>query len=405
MSTKTSVFIASFSACASVAALLGACATDGETRPEDKPPPSTIPEPTADGGADATTAEADAGACADCDYFPETCTPEVLCPNGPFDPKGLGAGLSPMAQINVIRGRSTNDVWVAGAMGALAHFDGTSWAVSDPGAKETLRALLLRDSGEIVFGEVAKIFTRGLPVDDGGTPSAGGWVVRDRSSIDFEYDPESLKLTAAWASPDSEWIWCATTAKRPGMANGLWRLRVSPSAPPEVTAALPPGRCSEIPCSQMLALHGAAADSLWAVGMGGAAVRVTGAESDTPTVTPFNTQTLNALQGVWTASDTEAWAVGTQGTIRHYAGDPVSWEVSNAPTKVDLFSVWGSSGSDVWAVGDDAVVLHYDGTSWSRVKVAGLGPRRPKLTAVWLAAPGHVVVGGEGVILSLGGKP
>lgn len=402
---KTSVLLAALAACASVTTtLLGGCATDGDTRAEPPPPPNPAMG-TGDGGADAA-AEADAGPCSDCEYFPEACTADILCPNGPFDPTGQGAGLSPMAQINVIRGRSTSDVWVAGAIGALAHFDGSSWTVSDPGAKETLRALLLRNPGEVVFGEVAKIFTRGLPVDDAGAPSAGGWIVRDRSSIVPEYDPSSLKLATAWATPDSDWLWCATTANQPGMPNGLWRLRLSPSAPPEVTAALPWGKCSEIPCSQMLALHGASADALWAVGMAGSAVRVTDAESDTPNVAVFNTQTWNALQGVWTASETQAWAVGTQGTIRHYAGDPLLWEVvSDVPTKVDLNSVWGSSPSDVWAVGDDAVVLHYDGTSWSRVKIAGLGERRPKLTAVWLAAPGHVWVGGEGILLSLGGQP
>jgi len=59
----------------------------------------------------------------------------------------------------------------------------------------------------------------------------------------------------------------------------------------------------------------------------------------------------------------------------------------------------------VWAVGDGAVVLHYDGTRWSRMKIAGLGPRRPDLYTVWTAAPGHVWIGGHGVFLSLGGKP
>ena len=63
-----------------------------------------------------------------------------------------------------------------------------------------------------------------------------------------------------------------------------------------------------------------------------------------------------------------------------------------------------SISTDVWAVGDEGVVLRYDGKSWSRVKVAGLGAERPNLTAVWVAAGGHVWVGGEGVVLSLRGK-
>ena len=403
---KKSFLFATMAACAAGATTLGACATDGDTQ-KAAPPPSTTWTPTADAGADAPSPEDDAGSCAECEYFPETCTDDVLCPNGLFDATGTGTGLTPMARINVIRGRSRSDVWAAGAMGALAHFDGTSWTISDPGPKETLRALLLRNPGEIVFGEATKIITRGLPVEGAGEPSSGGWTTRPYSMLDWEYyDPFALKLATAWSSPDSERVWLAMTAHTAGATDGLWRLRITPSAPPEIIRALPPYTCSAVPCSQLLAMDGVEASSFWAVGMGGAIVRVTDAESDSPSITAFNSQSWNALQGVWTTSANEAWTVGTQGTIRHWVGDPLVWEVAtDVPTNVDLYSVWGSSGNDVWVVGDDAVVLHYDGEHWSRMKIAGLGRRRPTLTAVWVSEPGHVWVGGDGVILSLGGKP
>jgi photosystem II stability/assembly factor-like uncharacterized protein len=79
--------------------------------------------------------------------------------------------------------------------------------------------------------------------------------------------------------------------------------------------------------------------------------------------------------------------------------------VSDVPATENLHAVWGTSSSDVWVVGDGACVLHWDGTTWSRVKVTGLGERRPDLFAVWAPGPGHVWVGGDGVLLSLGGKP
>jgi len=72
------------------------------------------------------------------------------------------------------------------------------------------------------------------------------------------------------------------------------------------------------------------------------------------------------------------------------------------PTEEDLHAVAGSSSFDVWAVGDKGVVLHYDRTTWSRVKVAGMGRRRPELLSVWVPEPGKVWVGGA--LLSLGGK-
>jgi photosystem II stability/assembly factor-like uncharacterized protein len=156
----------------------------------------------------------------------------------------------------------------------------------------------------------------------------------------------------------------------------------------------------------MTNIHGLSANFLWAVGHTGAALRITSADGDTPTVEPFNTQTWETFYGVWTASESEAWAVGTKGLVRHYTGDPLLWDiVSDVPTSEDLHAIWGSSPSDIWAVGDAATVLHYDGTAWARVKIAGLGELRPRLTAVWAPSPGHVWIGGQGVLLSIGGKP
>ena len=120
---------------------------------------------------------------------------------------------------------------------------------------------------------------------------------------------------------------------------------------------------------------------------------------------PLNSRTWVGLNGVWAASDTDAWAVGGTGTIRHYTGDEINWDVvSDVPTDVDLNAVWGTSPDDVWAVGDAGVVLHFDGQKWSRMKIAGLGNRRPDLYAVWAPEPGHVWIGGQGILVALGGK-
>jgi len=159
-------------------------------------------------------------------------------------------------------------------------------------------------------------------------------------------------------------------------------------------------------CGVMQSIHGSSPDELWAVGRRGATFHVTGAQSETPTITAFDSRTVAELDGVWAASPTDAWAVGGAGTIRHYTGGAVSWDVvDDVPTDEDLHAVWGTSSADVWAVGDGPTVLHYDGATWSRVEVAGLGQRRPNLFSVWTASPGHVWIGGDGVILSLGGKP
>jgi photosystem II stability/assembly factor-like uncharacterized protein len=127
---------------------------------------------------------------------------------------------------------------------------------------------------------------------------------------------------------------------------------------------------------------------------------------DAPTIEVFNTQTYDALFGVWVSPESDVWAVGGNGTIRRHSGSSILWEVvTDVPTTRSLRAVSGSSSSDIWAVGESGVVLHYDGKHWSRIPIAGLGLRRPDLTAVWVPQPGHVWIAGAGVVLSLGGSP
>ena len=396
MSRRWLVLVACATACASTEVLDGSGPPD-ESRGVPEPGPSL------DGGLDAAR-EVDACPDADCEYFPEVCSPDSLCPNGPFDSTPSGDGLDPLLMINVIRGRSTSDIWAAGAMGAIAHFDGPFWTRSDLGSRETLKALWLLDSGEVTFGTFSRTYTRGLEVGDAGAgASAGGWTL-GVPAIPPDLRPTQVQLGSTWSAPGSKWLWCAATPIFQG--SGLWRMRRSPEAVLAVEAGGAADVCSVEPCGRMNSIHGASANELWAVGEVGSAVRITGADGDSPVIQGFNTQTWNALNGVWAASPTDVWAVGAGGTVRHYTGDAMLWEtVAGVPTNEVLRAISGSSSSDIWAVGDAGIVLHYDGKSWSRVKVAGLGPRRPDFTTVWVAAPGHVWVGAQGVILSLGGKP
>ncbi len=407
---KPKALLASAVVACAAGTLLVACA--GDSAPSDGEPDDGSPDAGAardSSNVDANAEpDAEAGACADCEYFPQDCEAQFLCPTGPY---GSGASsLDMRAQLNAIRGRSRNDVWVVGALGAAAHFDGTSWTRSDVGSGETLRAIWLRDSAEVGFGTFESIYTRGIDIQEGTppAPSPDGWTARGAAQVPpFSiYDKSRIQVTSAWAAPDAEWLWCTTTTYFASQTSGLWRLRVSSTGKPVVDVGIPPATCRDFPCSQMTNIHGKSADELWAVGYKGAAVRITGADGDAPVMSVFNTQTYAALFGVWVSPESEVWAVGANGTIRRHAGTSLLWDVvTDVPTTEHLRAVSGSSGSDIWAVGDSGVVLHYDGKSWSRVKVAGLGVRRPDLTAVWVPEPGHVWIAGAGVILSLGGLP
>jgi len=381
---------------------LTACATTEAVRseaPVDEP--STVID-APDAGPDVEVREASTP-CAECDLFPAECTPDALCSNGPFEPGTAGKRIEPATPILAIRGRSASDVWAAGALGALAHFDGTSWRGIDTGGRETLRTLWLRSSEEVALASLTRIYARGVDADGGAGPSADGWALHETKLPPGAFEM-FMSLKSGWAAPGASSFWCASYDAYAG--NGLLRMRLGASSKFELGSGIDPGTCFSLRCGQMTSIHGASANELWAVGMAGAAVRISDAESNAPSAKVFDTQTWNALNAVWMASASDAWAVGAEGTIRHYTGDPEAWEiVEGVPTSEALNGVWGSSPTDVWAVGNAGVVLHYDGTRWSQVKVAGLGGSRPDLTTVWVASPGHLWVGGHGVILSLGGKP
>ncbi|MDF2695494.1 MAG: hypothetical protein K0S65_3877, partial [Labilithrix sp.] len=177
-------------ACTSANAIID----DDGTRPGE----SVLPDAALalDDGGDALAP--DDAPCSDCEYFIDTCSPSAFCPNGPFDPNTLGGSVDTRTSITVIRGHSVSDVWAAGAVGAIAHFDGTSWTRSDSGSQETIRALWLRDSTELAVGTTfGHIFTRGVVIQDGGAvPSDGGW-----SAYAFPSSRPWLLFTAAWAAP------------------------------------------------------------------------------------------------------------------------------------------------------------------------------------------------------------
>lgn len=372
---------------------LAACASDEE---------AAVLEPD---GTETVTLQSDAGAldvvdggdggalCTtdDCVFFPDACGPEVLCLNGLFDSVDSSAEPSWRTRVTAIGGRSPADVWLVGTVGMAAHFDGTSWNQADLGTGESLRFLWLTSAGEVAFGTPDRLYSRGLGSEDAGI-SPDGWAVRSIA----EYSASSV-VTATWTMPGSNLLWLATNTD-------VRRLELNGSTFTS-RPGLPASVCQSRPCRWLRSLHGTSAGTIWAVGDNGAAVRILGADGDAPELQVTNPLTWKRLNGVWAVSDTEAWAVGVDGTILHNTGAQSSWEVvTNVPTTEHLNAVTGSSSSDIWAVGDAGVVLHYDGTAWSRVKIAGLGTRRPDLYTVWSAGPGQVWIGGQGVLLALGDK-
>lgn len=408
MKTARNLFFAVCAASIATSAFVVACASDETTTSGEDD--ASILAPVPDAAVDGDAAEDDAEACSDCEWFPADCTSDALCPNGPFQGTGSGA-LAWNVQITSIRGRSATDVWAVGSLGGIAHFDGTSWSPSDAGRRDTLRAMWLRDGAEVAFGTADVIVTRGLPVEDGGSVQGDGWTTRT-ATCPATYQTSGTLVSSAWAPPGSDDLYFTVTSPVADRKSGLWRLALSASGDFQVKDVFDQvkkgvfGLCNSLPCSQLTSLYGVSRSELWTVSLSGAALHITEADGIDPIVDVFNTQTWDALYGIWGASASDVWAVGARGTVRHYGGSGQIWDiVDGIPTNQNLNAIWGSSSSDIWAVGDAGVVLHYDGTTWSRVKIAGVAKKRPKLTTVWMPSPGHVWIGGEGIVLSLGGTP
>ncbi len=74
------------------------------------------------------------------------------------------------------------------------------------------------------------------------------------------------------------------------------------------------------------------------------------------------------LRGIEAVNPSLAFAVGSNGLIRRWAGS--SWSSQTSPTSHDLYSIDSTSPSDIVAVGGNngrAVIIRYNGADWSTV--------------------------------------
>jgi photosystem II stability/assembly factor-like uncharacterized protein len=78
------------------------------------------------------------------------------------------------------------------------------------------------------------------------------------------------------------------------------------------------------------------------------------------------------LQAVWGESESELFAVGSNGTILRYQGDGVDWtdasQNKDTPSTCAFYDVWGRSAINAWAVGSSCI-YHFDGAIWKKESV------------------------------------
>ena len=122
------------------------------------------------------------------------------------------------------------------------------------------------------------------------------------------------------------------------------------------------------------------------------------------------------LWGVLALSNTDAWAVGSNGgsgIAEHWDGTRWTWIPSPQPGNYanDLNGVAALSSSDVWAVGSHqnykgmyqepqkTLVEHWDGASWSVIASPNPGMFYNSLSAVTALAPNDIwAVGAQGTV-------
>lgn len=121
------------------------------------------------------------------------------------------------------------------------------------------------------------------------------------------------------------------------------------------------------PTRKIYAISMASADAGWAVGekydgsgspVGSLILRYA---NGTWAETPLSSSAY--LYAVVAVSPTEAWAVGSHGTILHATNG--QWSPASSPTGRTLRGVAMVSAAEGWAVGDGGTILHYQGGKWA----------------------------------------
>jgi hypothetical protein len=99
------------------------------------------------------------------------------------------------------------------------------------------------------------------------------------------------------------------------------------------------------------------------------------------------------VYAAWSASPSDAWAVGYMGGIAHWTGG-TTWNTVTSPTTFSLLHVFGLSATDIYAAGAGGLI-HYDGTSWTSFPVQ---PPEPQIADIWAtSATDLFVAGGAGL--------
>jgi hypothetical protein len=253
--------------------------------------------------------------------------------------------------LNAVWGSSSTDVYAVGDSGKIMHFTGGAWTVEAPPALFTssLKGVWGTSDGTTVFAV-----------------AAGGAILRRVAGIWLSApSPATQDLLAIWGT--------GTTFYTVGVSGSIY-----------TTTGLGWSTMTTPVVNTLRSIRGTSTTDIYADGDNGTVIHYNGTTwSIVPT--PF-VQTLFGISDGGAGGTT--WAVGLNGTLFSYNG--TSWSLDPA-SGMSIYSIYASGPSDIWAAGQTGVVLHYNGSSWA---LSGAGV---PITAVWGTSSSNVYgVGGGG---------
>jgi hypothetical protein len=277
--------------------------------------------------------------------------PELTAPG--TEPPGISV---PNVGVQALWATARDDVWAAGAEGALLHFDGTAWTRVESG---TTRDLL-----EITGSGPDDVWAVGDDVVIHYDGSSWSEVLVDMYEI----------LITAWSGGRDE-LWAAGNATDVGLGvlrrwDGTdWQVAVAPGV------------------RTLWALWGLDIGDMWTGGHGadGAPFLAHGVDG------AFEQQTYpgGSPRAIWGSASDDVWIAPFDGDLHRWNG--AAFESVPRAGEVPLLGLHGTAANDVWAVGGDGLILHFDGQAWQPIDSGTTAT----FTAIWATAADDAWIAGS----------
>ncbi len=292
-------------------------------------------------------------------WSPACATPGTSCtvkPTQPLEltalfcsPSGWCQRNAPIKQTNLrgVWSGGPGNVWVVGAGGTVAHYDGKAWTAVPVVTNPSYSFYSVASTGpsDIVIG--GSLVTSATP----GAQAEGAI---------FSYNGGTWTQVATPARTVRDiWLASPTSGRAVGDAGLIYYRNGTGWTGADLTNT-----------GKVYWSAWSTGSTEYIVGTGGFIGLASPGTTTVQPVTP-SSPTPNTLVSVFGTSSTDVWAVGYGCTMAHYDG---AWSVTSpgcASTSIILNGVWGSAANDYWAVGDSSTILRYNGTSWSPVGTGG----------------------------------